>query len=150
MSVRRGLAQFAASRFELRRGNTFGATAFCSYAASWLSSWRIAPRPAFAGDTHDAVGLFLLGWAIFTAFMAVGAFQGGAQPQAMTQPSRSSRAGRAAPPVRMPIDPGRRGRAPGPPRRCRRATLRTSVSWQSGSGRRTPGRDNPRHERRHG
>ncbi|MER6734528.1 acetate uptake transporter [Streptomyces puniciscabiei] len=105
-----GLAQFAAGLFEFRRGNTFGATAFCSYAAFWLSYWWIAPRLVLAGNTHNAVGLFLLGWAIFTAFMsvaalrvsvavlavlapltltylflAIGAFQSGAQPHAMTQ-----------------------------------------------------------------
>ncbi|MCC5474682.1 acetate uptake transporter [Streptomyces barringtoniae] len=105
-----GLAQFVAGLFEFRRGNTFGATMFCSYAAFWLSYWWIVPRLAFAGDTHNAVGLFLLGWMIFTAFMAVaalrvslavlamlalltltylflaiGAFQSGAQPHAMTQ-----------------------------------------------------------------
>ncbi len=34
-----GLAQFAAGLFEFRRGNTFGATAFVSYAAFWLSYW---------------------------------------------------------------------------------------------------------------
>ncbi|MQY34486.1 Succinate-acetate/proton symporter SatP [Streptomyces sp. RB17] len=105
-----GVAQFAAGLFEFRRGNTFGATTFCSYGAFWLSYWWIAPRLAFAGNTHNALGLFLLGWAIFTAFMAVaalrvnlgvlamlalltltylflaiGAFQTGPQPHAMTQ-----------------------------------------------------------------
>ncbi|MGW2485745.1 acetate uptake transporter [Streptomyces sp. NPDC001606] len=105
-----GLAQFIAGLFEFRRGNTFGATAFVSYGAFWLSYWWIAPRLPFAGDTHNALGLFLLGWAIFTAFMAVaalrvstavlavlvllaltflflaiGAFQTGRQPHAMTQ-----------------------------------------------------------------
>lgn len=105
-----GLAQFAAGLFEFRRGNTFGATVFVSYAAFWMTYWWIAPRLAYAGDTHNALGLFLLGWAIFTAYMAaaalrvslavlmvlalltltylflaIGAFQTGAQPHAMTQ-----------------------------------------------------------------
>ncbi|MFI2205437.1 acetate uptake transporter [Streptomyces sp. NPDC020192] len=105
-----GLAQFAAGLFEFRRGNTFGATAFVSYGAFWLSYWWIAPRLALAGDVHNALGLFLLGWGIFTAYMAVaalrvslavlmvfvllaptfvflaiGAFQTGAEPHAMTQ-----------------------------------------------------------------
>ncbi|GGU97840.1 hypothetical protein GCM10010260_37310 [Streptomyces filipinensis] len=105
-----GLAQFAAGLFEFRRGNTFGATAFVSYASFWLSYWWIAPRLALAGGAHNALGLFLLGWAIFTAYMAIaalrvslavltvlvllaltylflaiGAFQTGAEPHAMTQ-----------------------------------------------------------------
>ncbi|MEU2711440.1 acetate uptake transporter [Streptomyces sp. NPDC007205] len=105
-----GLAQFAAGLFEFRRGNTFGATVFVSYGAFWLTYWWVAPRLALAGDAHNALGLFLLGWAIFTAYMAVaalrvslavllvlvllvltylflaiGAFQTGAEPHAMTQ-----------------------------------------------------------------
>ncbi|WP_051430185.1 acetate uptake transporter [Streptomyces roseochromogenus] len=105
-----GIAQFAAGLFEFRRGNTFGATAFVSFAAFWLAYWWIVPRLALAGDAHNALGLFLLGWAIFTAYMtiaalrvtlavlvvlalltltflflAIGAFQTGAQPHAMTQ-----------------------------------------------------------------
>ena len=31
-----GLAQFIAGLFEMRKGNTFGFTAFCSYGAFWL------------------------------------------------------------------------------------------------------------------
>ncbi|MET9078320.1 acetate uptake transporter [Streptomyces sp. NPDC004232] len=105
-----GLAQFAAGLFEFRRGNTFGATVFVSYGAFWLGYWWIAPRLALAGDAHNALGLFLLGWAVFTAYMAVaalrvslavlavlvlltltfvflaiGAFQTGAEPHALTQ-----------------------------------------------------------------
>ncbi|TWV55900.1 hypothetical protein FRZ03_05915 [Streptomyces misionensis] len=70
-----GLAQFAAGLFEFRRGNTFGATAFVSFAAFWLSYWWIAPRVALAGDAHNGLGLYLLGWAIFTAYMTVGALR---------------------------------------------------------------------------
>ncbi|MEU6772352.1 acetate uptake transporter [Streptomyces sp. NPDC046759] len=70
-----GLAQFAAGLFEFRRGNSFGATMFVSYAAFWLSYWWVAPRLPLAGDTHNAVGLFLLGWAVFTAFMSVAALR---------------------------------------------------------------------------
>ncbi|MFF8864663.1 acetate uptake transporter [Streptomyces sp. NPDC015139] len=105
-----GLAQFAAGLFEFRRGNTFGATAFVSYGAFWLSYWWLAPRLEIAGGAHNALGLFLLGWGIFTAFMAVaalrvnlavlavlvlltityvllavGAFQTGAPPHTVTQ-----------------------------------------------------------------
>jgi succinate-acetate transporter protein len=34
-----GAAQFAAGLWEFAKGNTFGATAFCSYGAFWLSFW---------------------------------------------------------------------------------------------------------------
>ncbi|KUN09590.1 hypothetical protein AQI95_04535 [Streptomyces yokosukanensis] len=45
-----GLAQFAAGLFEFRRGNTFGATAFVSYAAFWMGYWWIAPRARQEAD----------------------------------------------------------------------------------------------------
>lgn len=71
-----GLAQLLAGMWEFRKGNTFGATAFTSYGAFWLSyavfaKW-VAPGlpPATA---HQAVGLYLLIWAVFTAFMCVAA-----------------------------------------------------------------------------
>jgi succinate-acetate transporter protein len=71
-----GLAQFAAGLFEFRRGNTFGATAFSSYGAFWLSYWWIVTHlTAQSGDIHQALGLFLLGWAIFTAYMTVAALK---------------------------------------------------------------------------
>ena len=34
-----GIAQFAAGMWEFAKGNTFGATAFCSYGAFWVSFW---------------------------------------------------------------------------------------------------------------
>ena len=34
-----GLAQLLAGMWEFRTGNTFGATAFTSYGAFWLSFW---------------------------------------------------------------------------------------------------------------
>ncbi|WP_333778928.1 acetate uptake transporter, partial [Streptomyces sp. IBSBF 3136] len=70
-----GLAQFIAGLFEFRRGNTFGATAFVSYGAFWLSYWWLAPRLEVVGGAHNALGLFLLGWGVFTAYMAVAALR---------------------------------------------------------------------------
>ncbi len=71
-----GLAQFVAGMFEFRRGNTFGATAFGSYGAFWLSYWWISTHlTAASGDVHQAIGLYLLFWAIFTAYMAVAALR---------------------------------------------------------------------------
>jgi succinate-acetate transporter protein len=74
-----GIAQFAAGMWEFRTGNTFGAVAFTSYGAFWLSFWLfvqfIAPGldkdPATASHVGDAVGLYLIGWGIFTAYMFI-------------------------------------------------------------------------------
>jgi uncharacterized protein len=71
-----GIAQFVAGIIEYRRGNTFGATAFCSYGAFWLSYWWLINHlTAASGDVHVALGLFLLGWGIFTAYMTIAALR---------------------------------------------------------------------------
>src|SRR3954449_2134150 len=70
-----GLAQLLAGMWEFRTGNTFGATAFTSYGAFWLSFWAF--EQFFAKDVTDktalahSVGLFLIAWGIFTAYMFV-------------------------------------------------------------------------------
>jgi succinate-acetate transporter protein len=72
-----GLAQFAAGMWEFTKGNTFGATAFTSYGAFWLSFWwltaHLADYKIPAADVGKGVGLYLLAWAIFTAYMTVAA-----------------------------------------------------------------------------
>jgi succinate-acetate transporter protein len=71
-----GIAQFAAGLFEFRRGNTFGATAFGSYGAFWLSYWWIVTHlTAASGDVHQGLGLFLIAWAIFTGYMTIAALR---------------------------------------------------------------------------
>jgi len=72
-----GLAQLGAGMWEFRTGNTFGATAFSSYGAFWISlAFSLLPifggksLAALAGGT--AVGVYLLGWTIFTAYMFLG------------------------------------------------------------------------------
>jgi succinate-acetate transporter protein len=70
-----GLAQLVAGIWEFRRGNTFGATAFFSYGAFWLSFWWINTHPAGAGDIHESLGLYLIAWAIFTAYMTLAALK---------------------------------------------------------------------------
>ncbi|EGJ76528.1 putative transmembrane protein [Streptomyces sp. Tu6071] len=73
-----GLAQLLAGLWEFRRNNTFSATAFVSYGGFWLAFalyvGKIAPGldPAYA---DKATGLFLLTWAIFTAYMTVAALR---------------------------------------------------------------------------
>lgn len=65
-----GAAQFVAGVWEFRRGNTLGATAFCTYGAFWIIIWYWFHSEAAAG-TSNAVGWFFLGWAIVTAIFAV-------------------------------------------------------------------------------
>lgn len=72
-----GAAQFAAGMWEFTKGNTFGATAFTSYGAFWLSFWWLtAHLPGYkipASDVGKGVGLYLIAWGIFTAYMTVAA-----------------------------------------------------------------------------
>lgn len=72
-----GIAQFAAGIWEFARGNTFGALAFCSYGAFWLSFWFLS-RTDLSGagkSAADAVAYYLLGWAIFTGYMMLASFR---------------------------------------------------------------------------
>jgi succinate-acetate transporter protein len=69
-----GLAQFVAGMWEFRTGNTFGAVAFTSFGAFWLSFWAF--EQFFSADVPKAdvghgVGLFLIAWGIFTLYMFV-------------------------------------------------------------------------------
>lgn len=70
-----GLAQLLAGMWEFRKGNTFGATAFGSYGAFWMSfaAYVQFVVPALGGTEAAAAptGLFLLAWTIFTAYMLV-------------------------------------------------------------------------------
>jgi succinate-acetate transporter protein len=69
-----GLAQLLAGMWEFRTGNTFGATAFTSYGAFWLSFWAFVEffeKGVPAKDVGHAVGLYLIAWGIFTAYMFV-------------------------------------------------------------------------------
>jgi succinate-acetate transporter protein len=69
-----GLAQFAAGMWEFRTGNTFGAVAFTSYGAFWLSFWAFVEffeKDVPKADAGHAVGLYLIAWGIFTLYMTV-------------------------------------------------------------------------------
>jgi uncharacterized protein len=69
-----GIAQVLAGLWEFRTGNTFGAVAFCSFGAFWISFFLIvqlaasavAPKELFSG-----LGLYLWMWGIFTAYMFI-------------------------------------------------------------------------------
>lgn len=69
-----GLGQFLAGMWEFRNRNTFGALAFTSYGAFWMSfaayvKFVVPGLPA--SDAYQAEGLFLLVWAIFTGYMLI-------------------------------------------------------------------------------
>jgi hypothetical protein len=77
-----GLAQFTAGIFEMRKGNTFGFTAFCSYGAFWLfialfyillGMSALGGAANFsaldAGNFTKALGISLIFWGIFTFYM---------------------------------------------------------------------------------
>lgn len=68
-----GVAQLLAGMWEFRTGNTFGALAFTSYGAFWISFWALEVFYAkdIGGNVGHAVGLYLWAWAIFTAYMTV-------------------------------------------------------------------------------
>ena len=69
-----GLAQLLAGMWEFRTGNTFGAVAFSSYGAFWISFFVFVTFFADkipAADTGHAVGLYLIAWGIFTAYMFI-------------------------------------------------------------------------------
>ena len=69
-----GIVQLLAGMWEFVKANTFGAVAFCSYGAFWLSFWYLASQggaDAMGSDKGTGVGLFLLGWTIFTTYMLV-------------------------------------------------------------------------------
>jgi succinate-acetate transporter protein len=68
-----GVGQLIAGIQEFRAGNTFGATAFCSYGGFWLALGTVLLPPtgiaaALVATRTLAPGLavFLLGWTIFT------------------------------------------------------------------------------------
>ena len=73
-----GIAQFAAGMWEFRSGNTFGATAFTSFGAFWLSFAVLLIGVGITGANapdDTAVGYYLLAWAIFTGLMMLGSFR---------------------------------------------------------------------------
>mgnify|MGYP002385271712 CR=1 FL=1 len=72
-----GLAQFAAGMWEFQINNTFGATAFTSYEAFWMSfaGYVYFIVPTIKSRAKYATGLFLLSWFIFTLYMNVAAYR---------------------------------------------------------------------------
>ena len=78
-----GIAQLFAGMWEFRTGNTFGAVAFSSYGAFWISffflvSFNVAQLPKTEIDA--ALGLYLWMWGIFTGMLFLCTF---ASPRAL-------------------------------------------------------------------
>jgi uncharacterized protein len=73
-----GATQVLAGMWEFRTGNTFGAVAFTSYGAFWISFVLIntlfgADLPK---DPTPILGLYALAWGIFTAYMFIASLGG--------------------------------------------------------------------------
>jgi succinate-acetate transporter protein len=69
-----GAAQLLAGMWEFRTGNTFGATAFTSFGAFWISYFVLVQFDAASIPSAHAgksIGLYLIAWGIFTAYMFV-------------------------------------------------------------------------------
>ena len=78
-----GTAQLLAGMWEFRTGNTFGAVAFTSYGAFWISffflvSFNVAQLPKTEIDA--TLGLYLWMWGIFTGMLFLCTF---ASPRAL-------------------------------------------------------------------
>ncbi|PPQ73724.1 hypothetical protein CVT24_006981 [Panaeolus cyanescens] len=79
-----GLAQLLAGMWEFPKGNTFGASAFTSYGAFWMSYATIlipgsgiiaAFENAGANELSGALGIFLITWFLVTFFLLVAALR---------------------------------------------------------------------------
>jgi succinate-acetate transporter protein len=73
-----GLAQLLAGMWEFRTGNTFGAVAFTSYGAFWISFFFLVKVVGIGNKggvplahANSALGLYLWTWGIFTTYMFV-------------------------------------------------------------------------------
>jgi len=69
-----GLAQLLAGMWEFKTGNTFGAVAFSSFGAFWISFWALSAffaKDIPKADVGSAVGLYLIAWGIFTSYMFI-------------------------------------------------------------------------------
>jgi succinate-acetate transporter protein len=73
-----GFAQLLAGMWEFSRKNTFGAMAFTSYGAFWISYYVFVHflAPGFkAALLPTAAGVFLMGWAIVTFYLMIASFR---------------------------------------------------------------------------
>ncbi len=71
-----GLAQFMAGMWDVRRGDTFGATCFSSYGAFWMGLavfffLKLAGVAGFVDVTPAGVAVVLVAWGIFTGYATI-------------------------------------------------------------------------------
>lgn len=79
-----GLAQFTAGMWEFRTGNTFGAVAFTSYGAFWISFFVLVTYDAkliSPSEVDAALGGYLWAWGILTGLLFLASFK---QPPVVT------------------------------------------------------------------
>lgn len=75
-----GIAQILAGMWEFKKNNTFGAAAFTTYGAFWLSLASIIILGAlkiisFGNSEPIAIGLFLVAFTIFNTYMWIATFR---------------------------------------------------------------------------
>ena len=73
-----GIVQVLAGMWEFRTGNTFGAVAFSSFGAFWISFWALNvfyAKDLVVAHAGKDVAVFLYMWAIFTTYMWVASFR---------------------------------------------------------------------------
>jgi uncharacterized protein len=68
-----GAVQLIAGIWEFRTGNTFGAVAFCSYGAFWISFYFIVHSISQnqGSEVFSGLGLYLWMWGVFTTYMFI-------------------------------------------------------------------------------
>jgi len=71
-----GATQILAGMWEYKKNNVFGATAFASYGAFWISLgvFDLLATLKLVTVPGEGVWLFLLAWTIFTFYMWIGSF----------------------------------------------------------------------------
>ncbi len=66
-----GIAQLLAGMWEFRTGNTFGAVAFSSFGAFWISFFFLLQAAAAKQVGPNDIAVYLYAWGIFTTYMFV-------------------------------------------------------------------------------
>jgi len=81
-----GLAQFAAGMWDVKRGDTFGATCFSSFGAFWIGLalfffFRLAGVTAFVEVPAAGIAVVLGAWGVFTGYATIASLK---KPRAIT------------------------------------------------------------------
>ncbi len=81
-----GVAQFAAGMWDVRRGDTFGATCFSSFGAFWMGVavfffLRLAGVEAFVEVPPAGMAVVFIAWGIFTGYATIASLK---LPKAIT------------------------------------------------------------------